>query len=323
MMPLDPTADLAATAGLETWSPDPAAAPEPDPAAEPEGFVVLADGDVRLHFLDWGGPHAGTAAPAVLLLPGLLGPAWTWAPVARRLSRRRHTVVADLRGQGLSDSPMHGYDPETFAADAVAVAEGAGLLDVDAPIVLAGHGFGGIVAVGAAARLGVRCAGLVLVDGGLERHEVTTGIDVDEFLRGLDEPPEILRSMTAYLADRRGFDPASWDADQERAALDGVVVTAAGHVVRAVRPFVVEAIVRAMFTYDPAPTLAAVDAPVIALVAQGAGDVGARHAELRRCGEARLAAGRSPIRATGFPGAHNLMRYRPAEVADAILRVAS
>ncbi|OGO55986.1 MAG: hypothetical protein A2V85_04205 [Chloroflexi bacterium RBG_16_72_14] len=324
-MALDPATDPA-TAGIVGWSPDPAAAPGPDPAAEPEGFVVLADGDVRLHFLDWGGTAVGTAEPAgsgaVLLLPGLLGPAWTWAPVARRLSRSRHTVVADLRGQGLSDSPLHGYDPDTLAADAVAVAEGAGLLDGDSPIVLAGHGFGGIVAAGAAARLGVRCAGLVLVDGGFERHEITTGIDADEFLRGLDEPPEILRSMAAYLADRRGFDPATWDADQERAALDGVVETGAGHVVRAVRPFVVEAIVRAMFAHDPAPALAAVDAPVTALVAVGAGDAEARIAELRRCGSARLAAARSPIRATGFPDAHNLIRYRPAEVADAILRVA-
>ena len=320
-MALDPATDPTTT-GIVGWSPDPAAAPVADPATEPEGFVVLADGDVRLHFLDWGGPDAGSAAPAVLLLPGLLGPAWTWAPVARRLSRVRHVVVADLRGQGLSDSPMSGYDLDTLAADVVAVADGAGLRDGDAPIVLAGHGFGAIVAAGAAARLGARCAGLVLVDGGFERHGVTAGVDVDEFLRGLDEPPEILRSMTAYLADRRGFDPASWDADQERAALDGVIETAAGHVVRAVRPFVVEAIVRAMFAHDPAPALAAMDAPVIALVALGAGDVEARLAELRRCGEARLAAGRPPIRSSGFPDAHNLVRYRPAEVTDAILRVA-
>ena len=53
---------------------------------------------------------------------------------------------------------------------------------------------GAIVAAGAAALLGARCAGLVLVDGGFERVEETTGIDVEEFLRGLDEPPEVLRS---------------------------------------------------------------------------------------------------------------------------------
>ena len=161
---------------------------------------------------------------------------------------------------------------------------------------------------------------MVLVDGGWERLEATTDLDVDEFLRGLDEPPEVLRSMDAWLGDRRGFDPSTWDADQDRAARDGVVETAAGHVVRAVRPHVVEAIVRTMFAYDPAPVLAAVEAPVTALIALGSGDNGARLAELRRCGEARVAAGRAPIRLAGYPGAaHNLMRYRPAEVAAAIL----
>ena len=318
-MPPDPPTDRA---GLEAWSPDPVAAPGPDAEAEPEGFIVLADGDVRLHFHDWGGPPAGPEAPAVLLLPGLLGPAWTWAPVARRLAHMRRTAVADLRGQGLSDAPMEGYDLATLAADAIAVAEGAGLLDGDGPLVLAGHGFGGIVAAAAAARLDDRCAGLVLVDGGFERHELTTGLDVDEFLRGLDEPPEVLRSMGAYLGDRRGFDVPTWDADQERAALDAVVETAAGHVVRAVRPFVVEAIVRTMFAYDPAVSLADVAAPVTALVALSAGDADARLAELSRSGEARRAAGRPPIRVARFADAHNLMRYRPGEVAAAILRAA-
>ncbi len=126
--------------------------------------------------------------------------------------------------------------------------------------------------------------------------------------------------MDAWLGDRRGFDPATWDADQDRAARDGVVETAAGHVVRAVRPHVVEAIVRTMFGYDPAPVIASVEAPVTALIALGTAENAARLAELRRCGEARGAAGRSPIRLAGYPGvAHNLMRYRPAAVTAAII----
>jgi pimeloyl-ACP methyl ester carboxylesterase len=314
----------AALPPLEPSFPDVAIAPPPDPALEPEGFVVLTDDGVRLHFLDWGGPDpTGTAAyGSVLLIPGLLQPAWSWAPVARRLAAVRRTVVADLRGHGLSDAPMDGYDPETLAADAVAVAEGSGVMGAG-PLVLAGHGFGAIVAVAAAARMGSGCAGLVLVDGGWERLETTTGMDVDEFLRGLDEPPEVLRSMAAYLGDRRDFDPSTWDADQERAARDTVVETAAGRVVRAVRPHVVEAVVRTMFAYDPAEALAMVPAPVLVLVALGAGDPSAtdlRLSELRRTAEARVAAGRSAVRVAGFPGmAHNLMRYRPADVTAAIL----
>jgi pimeloyl-ACP methyl ester carboxylesterase len=306
---------------IEPWAPDVALAPGPDPDLQPEGFVVAADDGSRLHFLDWGAPSDADGT-GVLLLPGLLQPASSWAPVARRLARARRAVVADLRGQGLSDSPMTGYDLATLASDAVAVAEGSGLL-AGGRIVVAGHGFGGIVALVAAAALGERCAGVVLVDGGWERLDVTTDVDVDEFLRGLDEPPEVLRSLDAYLADRRAYDPATWDADQDRAARDGVVETAAGHVVRAVRPHVVEALVHTMFGWDPADGVTDAAAPVAALVALGAGEPDARLAELRRVADARVAAGFGPIRVTGFPGvAHNLMRYRPADVTAAILGIA-
>ena len=306
---------------IEPWAPDVSVAPGPDADREPEGFVVGADDGSRLHFLDWGAPSDDDGV-GVLLLPGLLQPASSWAPVARRLARARRTVVSDLRGHGLSDSPMTGYDASTLASDAVAVAEGSGLL-AGGRIVVAGHGFGGIVALVAAAALGERCAGVVLVDGGWERLDVTTDVDVDEFLRGLDEPPEVLRSMDAYLADRRGYDPSTWDADQERAARDGVVETAAGHVVRAVRPHVVEALVHTMFEWDPSEGITGVPAPVAALVALGAGEPDVRLAELRRTADARVAAGRGPIRVTGFPGvAHNLMRYRPADVTAAILEIA-
>ena len=77
---------------------------------------------------------------------------------------------------------------------------------------------------------------------------------------------------------------------------------------------------RTMFACDPAPVLATVEAPVTALVALGSADNAGRLAELRRCAAARASAGRSPIRVAGYPGAaHNLMRYRPAEVTAAIL----
>jgi pimeloyl-ACP methyl ester carboxylesterase len=313
---------------LIPWAPDPATAPEPDPIAEPDGFVVRAEDDVQLHFLDWGGPDGGAGSgaggPPVLLLPGLLQPAWSWAPVARRLRRARRTVVTDLRGQGLSDAPLDGFDLDTLALDVTVVAEGSGIAGDGTgggtwPIVLAGHGFGAVIAARAAELLGDRCAGLVLVDGGWERLEVTTDLDVDEFLRGLDEPPEVMRSLDAYLADRRAFDPATWDADQERAARDAVVETAAGHVVRAVRPFVVEALVRTMFGWDPAGVLDTCPAPVSALVALDSGDADVRLAELRRSALARATAGRSPVRAGAFPAGHNLMRYEPAGVTAAIL----
>ncbi len=303
--------------------------PPPDTAAEPEGFVVVVTPGDRIHFLDWGGPPAGgmvgpvDGAPGVLLIHGLSNSAWSWTPVARRLRAVRHVVAMDLRGHGLSDAPTEGYDPPTFADDVIAAAEGSGLLAVpDDRVVLAGHGFGAIVGAWAAVALGDRCAGLVLVDGGWETLEVASGMDVDEFLRGLDEPPEVMRSMSAYLADRTAFDPSTWDADQERAARAAVVETHAGKVVPSTRPHAVEASVRAMFRYDPAVTLAAVSAPVVA-VAAADDETGSRARALATASDARAAAGRGRIRAASFGhDGHNLMRYRPEAVSAAILSVA-
>jgi pimeloyl-ACP methyl ester carboxylesterase len=270
-----------------------------DPASEPAGFVVTTDTGDRIHFLDWG----GRGEPAVLLVHGLSSTAWAWTPVARRVAAARHVVGLDLRGHGLSDAPTDPYTAEILAADVVAVAEGAGLL-AEGPIVLAGHGFGGIVAALGAAVLGERCVRLVLVDGGWEDAEESTGLDVEEFRRGLDEPPEVLASMRAYLADRAAWDPATWDADQERAARAAVVETPAGKVVPATRPHALAASVVAMFAYRPHATLAAVNAPIVALVATTPPPApGLVPIEVRR------------IAAIG----HNLPRYAPAAVTDAIL----
>ena len=231
-------------------------------------------------------------------------------------------VAMDLRGHGLSDSPTEGYDPPGFAEDVVAVAEGSGLIEADADrVVLAGHGFGGIVAVWAAEALGARCAAVVLVDGGWEAMERSTGVDVDEFLRGIDEPPEVMRSMTAFLSDRAAFDPPTWDADQERAARASVVETHAGRVVPATRPHALEACVRAMFGYEPLSVLPVIEAPIVAIVAAD-DEVRTRRRALETVSVARVAAGRSAIHVTGTGhDGHNLMRYRPDEVAAAILSV--
>ncbi|HET7728353.1 MAG TPA: alpha/beta hydrolase [Candidatus Limnocylindrales bacterium] len=302
-------------AGLVDIRFDDGAAPAPDPDAAPEGFVVATRDGTRIHFLDWGGPP--DAAAAAVLVPGLGRTAWDWAPVARRLIGRMRTVVMDPRGHGLSDAPHGDYDPTGFAEDVLAVVEGSGL-DGAPAVVLGGHGLGAIIAIAAVSRGMPAPSALVLVDGGWERLPETTGHDLDEALRAIEEPPEVMRSMTALIADRRDWDPASWDADQERATREAVVETAAGRVVRAVRPHALEASLRAMYAHDPA-LLAGLDVPVTILAARDDDD-GRRDSALRALGRSRANASRSPIRVARYAAdGHNLLRYRPAEVAAAIL----
>jgi pimeloyl-ACP methyl ester carboxylesterase len=297
--------------------------PEPDEALEPEGYVVDVSG-TRIHFLDWGGPEAGSHG--VLLIHGLGQTAWAWAPVARRVARATRVVAPDLRGHGLSDAPTGEYELAQLAEDAIAVIEGADLAGGErGRVVIAGHGFGGIVGAWTAGALEAegagRAAALVLVDGGWEDVAATSGMEPHEWLPGLDEPPEVLRSMDAFLADRRDFDPATWDADQERAARATVVEVPAGHVVPATRPHALAAAVQAMFDYRPAAVLPAMGLPIVALVSDDPD--GIRTGALRRIAAERVAGRHAPIAVTAFPGTgHNLMRYRPRDVSAAILGLA-
>jgi hypothetical protein len=130
----------------------------------------------------------------------------------------------------------------------------------------------------------------------------------------------VLRSIGAYLADRRAFDPPTWDADQEAAARAAVVEVPAGKVVLAVRPHALAAAVEAMFAFRPAETLADVGAPIVAIVA--ADEDGSRHESLRVAATTVREAHGRPIRLVDLSAAgHNLMRYRPAAVTTAILTV--
>ncbi len=297
--------------------------PEPDATLEPAGFTVDSDGD-RIHFLDWGGPTRPRAS-GVVAVHGLGQTAWAWTPIARRLAGpdgATRLVAMDLRGHGLSDAPTEdgAYALDLQGADVMAAAEGAGILAArDDRVVLAGHGFGAIVAAHAARDLGDRCAGLVLVDGGWEDIESVSGVDVEEFLRELDEPPEVMRSMPAFLKDRREFDRSTWDADQEQAARATVVETHAGRVVPSARPHATEAAVRAMFEYAPLAVLPLIEAPITALIAMD-DDEGPRAERLKLVSAVRERANLPPIRTVAFGQVgHNLMRYRPREVAAAIL----
>jgi pimeloyl-ACP methyl ester carboxylesterase len=290
---------------------------------EPDSLIVTADTGDRLHFLDWGSATQDRSPlPPVLLIHGLAATAWIWAPIADRLRDVTHVVALDLRGHGLSDSPRAGYDLESLAYDAltVMVANGWGR-DARGPrAVVAGHGLGAIVAATMAGIQPDSIAGLALVDGGWENIAESTGMTAAEFERSIGDPPEVLASMDSYLADRRDFDPGTWDADQERAARAAVDEKHAGHVASVVRAFALHATIDAMFTYDAVAALANAPMPLFVAVAEsGMADDDVTRERLAALDDvlaARHAAGTAEATVRRYRGAgHNVMRYRPLELS--------
>ena len=299
---------------------------EPWPG-EPESLVVTVDTGERLHYLDWGGPATGRSPlPPLLLIHGLAATAWSWAPVARRLRNSTRVLALDLRGHGLSESPRSGYDLESLAFDALTVltANGFGVDATGDPAAVAGHGLGAMVAASMATVQPPTIAAVALVDAGWEDLGEATGMDAAEFERSIGDPPEVLASMDAYLADRREFDPPTWDADQERAARAAVDEKHAGHVAPVVRAHAMRGAVQAMFDYRPREMLARIASPLLIAVAEsGAADdetARERRIALDDVARSRAAAGLPPPMVRRFGGAgHTLMRYRPAELSAALL----
>lgn len=300
--------------------------PLPSAAPAPTQLVVPVDTGERIAWLEWGAPPG---APSLLLVHGIAQTGWAWGSIARRLAGRVRILAPDLRGHGRSEAPRHGYGAESLAWDVLTVASAAGLGEAvgGTPFVLAGHGTGALVALMAASLAPASVAALALVDGGWESLADATGQSSAQYVAALAEPPEVLASLDAFLADRRAFDPVTWDEDQDRAARAQVLEKHAGHVVPATPSWALRATAEGLFELDPRSVLPTLPMPLAIVAAEPAGaDDDARRERRLAIDElesARLAAGRAPARIVRLVGCgHNVMRYRPDDLAAVLLALA-
>lgn len=103
--------------------------------------------------------YAGGTGSPVVLLHGLGGSAANWVPVFPDLVAAHRVIAVDLPGHGGSPAPPRGTGVEGFAAAVAAALEAEGV----GPALVAGHSFGGHVAVRLALQRPDLVAGLVLV----------------------------------------------------------------------------------------------------------------------------------------------------------------
>lgn len=100
-------------------------------------YCTLTDG-VPLYFID-----EGEGRPLVLLHALMFGADFFWQKNVPELSKHCRVVALDLRGQGLSGKPNHGYTIPQFAKDLNEVLEQLDLQNV----FLAGLSLGGFVSL--------------------------------------------------------------------------------------------------------------------------------------------------------------------------------
>ena len=92
----------------------------------------------------------GRARPPLLLVHGAAADHTTWRAAGPRLARRRQVFAMDRRGRGASgDATGNAYDIEREYEDVAAVAEAVARRTGAPAIDVAGHSYGGRVALGA------------------------------------------------------------------------------------------------------------------------------------------------------------------------------
>lgn len=125
----------------------------------------ITTNNINLHFLEFEGDQ-----PAILFMHGLTANAHAFdGLIAAGLSPAFHILSVDLRGRGESDAPDSGYTMKEHANDII------GLMDTlrIEKVILAGHSFGGFLALYIAKFFPDRVDKLILMDAAANMHPNT------------------------------------------------------------------------------------------------------------------------------------------------------
>lgn len=135
-----------------------------------EVSYISTEPGVRLEVLDWRNPIE-SAAPTLLLLPGLGATAHSYDQIAEKLAERYNVIAITRRGVGDSSKPDRGYRIDRLGDDVLAVMDTLGIESA----VLVGHSFGGEELSHLGAEHGDRVSGLIYLDAAYDRVTVNSG----------------------------------------------------------------------------------------------------------------------------------------------------
>lgn len=281
----------------------------------PEEKFVEANG-LRFHLIDWSG-----RGDWLVLLHGLASQAHIWDLVAPQLSDSFRVIALDQRGHGLTDKPDTGYDFTSITHDLDQILNG---LEIERAV-LVGHSWGGNVALQYAVDQPQRVAGLVLVDGGFlqvgDRQDWPT---TEKQLA----PPDLLGLPIDMLRGglKRFLGPA-WSPETEALTLHNFELRADG----TVAPYLSKSnhmqVVRALWEHRPSELYARVQCPVL-MIPTSAPDPHDERTHVMLENKRRniaLAEERLARHQTIWlqDTVHDVPLHRPAELAEAIKKVAS
>jgi pimeloyl-ACP methyl ester carboxylesterase len=126
---------------------------------------TITTNNINLHYLEFEGNQ-----PTIIFMHGLTANAHAFdGVIAAGLSPVFHVISVDLRGRGQSTQPLEGYTMADHAADILGLMDH---LQVD-KVILAGHSFGGFLALYIARFFPGRVDKIILMDAAAKMHPNT------------------------------------------------------------------------------------------------------------------------------------------------------
>lgn len=279
-----------------------------DPARD--AFVTLRG--LRFHYREY-----GQGDPPVVLLHGVASNARIWLTAGPLLAEQYRVFALDQRGHGESDKPDDGYDFATVAGDLAAFIDALGL---ERPVV-AGHSWGGNVALEYAARHPAALSGLVLVDGGFLEMAARPGMTWERAQVEM-APPDLTKftpQQLVEMAQRWELGPI-WSEEIEEALLGNFQVTEQGTLLPHLSRANHMQVVRALWEQRPSELYAKVRCPVLfALAERDAGGRGQEWIAMKREAIARAETLLPNCQVRWFADTiHDIPLHRPEELAQAM-----
>jgi len=283
----------------------------------PQEQFVSAN-DLNFHLIDWGG-----RGEWLVLLHGLASQAHIWDLLAPQLSDSFHVIAIDQRGHGLSDKPDSGYDFATIANDLDAILN---VLNASRDrVVLAGHSWGGNVAVQYAVDHPDRVSGLILIDGGfLQIGDRLDWPTVEKFL----EPPDLIGTpVDEFRAGMKTWMGSAWSPEAEAITLQNFEIRADGTIAPRLQKSNHMQVVRALWEHRPSELWAHVPCPVLMIPAMAPEPHDERTRNVLENKRRNVATAEKNLARSQtiwmFDTMHDSPLQRPMELADAIKTFAS
>lgn len=226
-----------------------AGAPAADraPVADGAPRIVLAPDGVHIDYRVF-----GQGDPLVVLIHGWSADANYWRAQIADLSKSYTVVAINLAGHGASGRNRADWSIEAFGGDVAAVLETL----PDRPVVLVGHAMGGAVALEAARRVPARVIGIVGVEAfddiGAPDRPRAEAVAATRIARLREDYIGTVREVVAQQYFTPGTDPAF-----ARSIADDIALAP---------PEVAIATLVALDKYDYGPALAALHAPLVAIL---------------------------------------------------------